>query len=124
MLAVHDLDLQHGAGLALVHEVLQPAPGAFQLLERRVVQDLVQLERKQVIDLRNARIDHHLGVPGDRHGSVEELRDEFLDQILAALFRCGFFAEAAFFNDLIEKPLLEDLLTRCRRGLGGLCISH
>ncbi len=32
---VQDLDLQLVAGLALVQQILQPAPGAFQLLESR-----------------------------------------------------------------------------------------
>ena len=44
-----------------------------------MVHDLVQLQRYEVIDLRDPRIDHHLGVPGDGHGPVQELRDEFLD---------------------------------------------
>ena len=32
-----------------------------------VVQDFVQLERDQVIDLRDARIDHRLRIPRKRH---------------------------------------------------------
>ena len=40
----------------------QTPPGAFQLLELRVVHDLVQLNRDQVIDLRDSRVDHRLSV--------------------------------------------------------------
>jgi hypothetical protein len=32
-----------------------------------VVQNLVQLDGEQVIDLRDARVDHHLRVLGDGH---------------------------------------------------------
>ena len=36
---VHHADLQHLVGLGVVHQVVQTAPGALQLLEVRVVQD-------------------------------------------------------------------------------------
>ena len=78
-------DLEADAGLAVVHQVLQPAPGALELLKRRVVQDFVQLEREQVIDLRDARIDHHFRIFGDGHRSIKYLGHEFLHQIFAAL---------------------------------------
>ena len=42
--AVDDLDLEHDARLALIHQVFEPAPGAFQFLEGGMVHDLVQLE--------------------------------------------------------------------------------
>ena len=67
--------------------------------------DLVQLQRNQMIDLRDARIDHHLGIAGDGHGSFEDLRDEFFDQVLAALFGGGLHAEAPFVDDLVEQAL-------------------
>ena len=100
---VQDLDLELVAGFALVHQILEPAPGAFQLLERRVVHDFVELERNQVIDLRDARVDHHLGVARDGHGAIQHLRDELLDQVLAALLGCRFDAEAAFLDNLVEQ---------------------
>jgi hypothetical protein len=59
---VQDLDLQHGAGLAVIQQVLQSAPARFQLLECLMVEHLVELNRDQVIDLRDARRDHGLGV--------------------------------------------------------------
>ena len=40
----------------------QAAPASFQLLEIRVVHDFVELNREQVIDLRDAHVDHGLGV--------------------------------------------------------------
>ena len=105
MLTVEDLDLQLRAGFALIHQVLEAAPGAFQLLEGGVVHHLVQLQRNQVIDLRDARVDHHLGVAGDGHGAIEHLRDEFLDQVLAALLGGRFAAEASLSTIWSSSPL-------------------
>ncbi len=52
-----------------------------------------------MIDLRDARVDHHLGVLGDSHGAFEHLGDEFLHQVLAALLG---LAEPSLLDDLIE----------------------
>ncbi len=68
-----------------------------------MVHDLVQLQRKQVIELRNARIDHHLRVFGDGHRAVEYLGYEFLHQVLAAFARRNLFAKPALLDDLIEQ---------------------
>ncbi len=38
-----------------------------------------------MIDLRNTRIDHHLGVFGDGHRAIEHLGDKLLHQVLALL---------------------------------------
>ena len=124
--AVQDLDLELHAGFALIHQVLDAAPGSFQLLESGVVHDFVQLQRNQVIDLRDARIDHHLRVPRDGHGAIDELGDEFLDQVAPALFGCGLLSEAAFFDDLVEKAFLSYLFLGCRCRCGSRClwISH
>ena len=125
--AVHDLDLELSTGFALIHQVLETAPGAFQFLESGVVHDLVQLQGNQVIDLRDAGVDHHLRVARDGHGAIDELADEFLDQVAPALFRSGLDAKAAFFDDLIEKAFLDGLFLRGRCGSGGLrslCVSH
>ncbi len=118
---VHHANLQPYAGLAVVHQVLQSAPRAFQLLERGMVHDLVQLDGEQMIDLRNARIDHHLRVLGDGHGAFKHLGHEFLDQVLAALLG---FAKPALLDDLIEKARFLRFnccgLRRCIRS----CFSH
>src|SRR5271168_3670115 len=66
---VEDANLKAYAGFAVVHQVLQSAPRAFQLLETRMVQNFVQLKRKQVIDLRDTRVDHHLCVFRNGHGA-------------------------------------------------------
>ena len=72
----------------LVEQVLEPAPRRLELLELRVVHDLVELERDQVVDLRDARVDHRLGVAGDRDRSLRAPRTtNSLDHVLAALLR-------------------------------------
>ena len=48
---VQDADLELLAGLGLVDEVVQAAPGGFQLLELRGVHDLVELRGELLVDL-------------------------------------------------------------------------
>jgi hypothetical protein len=68
-----------------------------------MVHDFIQLQREQVIDLRDARIDHHLRVFGDGHRTIEYLGYKFLYQVLTAFTRRGLFAKSALLNDLIEQ---------------------
>ena len=68
-----------------------------------MVQHFVQLQRDQVIDLRNARIDHRLGVFRHRHRAFEHLADEIRDQILAAIPGRGVARKPALLDDLIEQ---------------------
>ncbi len=99
---VQDPDLEADAGLAVVHQVFQAAPGAFQLLKGSVVNNLIQLDGEKVIDLRNARVNHHLRVLGHGHGPFENLGDKLLDQVLAAVPRPGIGPEPPLLDDLIE----------------------
>src|SRR5271165_3333660 len=87
------------------------------------MQNLVELNRNEMVDLRDAGVDHHLGVPGDRHRSVQELRYEFLDQVLAAFERSRFFPETSFLDNLIEQASFEYRFAS-RRCLRSLLISH
>ena len=75
-----------------------------------MVQDLVQLDGEQVIDLRDARVDHGLGVARDRHGALQDLVDELLHQVLAALPGRWIAGQPAFVDDLIEQARLDYLL--------------
>ena len=70
-----------------------------------MVHDFVQLQREQVIDLRDARIDHHFRVFGDGHRAIEHLGDKFFHQVLAALTGRGFFAEPPLLDDLIQQAV-------------------
>ena len=80
-----------------------------------MVQNLIQLQREQVIDLRDARIDHHLRIFGDGHRAVKHLGDKFLDQVLAAFPRCGLDAKSALFHNLIEKACFLGIESSARR---------
>ena len=51
----------------------------------RMVQDFVQLKRKQMVDLGDALIDHRLDVRRHRHLAFQHLADELGNQVLAAL---------------------------------------
>ena len=72
----------------LVNQVLDAAPRSFELLEGRVVQNFVQLERDQPVDLRDARLDRRFRIPGQRHLALQNLIDELLDHVAAALESC------------------------------------
>src|ERR1039458_7053037 len=48
---VQDLELKHGAGLALIQQVPQAAPGGLQLLKLGLVQYFIELHGKQPVDL-------------------------------------------------------------------------
>ena len=89
-----------------------------------MVHDFIQLQRDQMIDLRDARVDHHLSIPRDRHGPIEHLRDEFLDQVFAAFLGSRFDAETSFFDDLIQQASFENLFGSGGRRGRGLTISH
>ncbi len=70
------------------------------------MQHFVQLQRDQMIDLRDARGDHDFGVLGHRHRAFQHLGDEFLHQVLAALPRRGVACQPAFIHDLVEQANL------------------
>ena len=63
----------------------------------------VQLQRNQMVDLRDARIDHGLGIARQGHRAFQELRYKFLDQIFPAVFRFGIFPHPPFVDNLIEQ---------------------
>ena len=103
-------DLQHGAGFALADQVLQASPTAFQLLKRGMVKDFVELDGEQMVNLRNARIDHRLGVFGDGYLALQNLGDELFHQTLAAFPSGGVRSHPPRLDNLIEKRLFTDLL--------------
>ena len=98
---VEDLELQVDPGLAVLHQVPDAAPGGLQFLEFRVVQDLVDLQREQVVDLRDALVDHRLQVRRDRHLPVQHLLDELRHQASAPLPGRFVAAYTSFGNDLV-----------------------
>src|ERR1035437_2998710 len=89
-----------------------------------MMQDLIDLDGEQMIDLRDALVDHGLGVPGDGHGAFEHLGDELLHQVLATLPGALVLAHPPFFDDLVEQTFFEHLLDYLRRCRRFLCLSH
>ena len=54
---VHDPDLEHLVSFGIVDKIVQSTPRAFQLLEIRVVQDLVDLLGQLLVDLSDDAFD-------------------------------------------------------------------
>src|SRR5262249_44897879 len=69
-------DGEGGAGLAVLDEVGEPAPGRLELLEVVRVHDLVQLVAQQLVDLRHRRIDGGHDVAAGRDVAFRDLADE------------------------------------------------
>ena len=89
-----------------------------------MVKDFVELDGEQMVNLRNARIDHRLGVFGDGYLPLQNLGDELFDEILAAFPSGGIRSHPPSLDNLVEKSALTDLLggLRCR---GRFCfVSH
>ncbi len=102
---VEHLDLQHVAGFGLVKQIFQSAPCAFELLEGGIVQDFIELQRDEVVDLRDAGLDGGFRVAAQGHVPFEHLGDELLDHVTAALKRCRVAIEAALRDNLVEQRL-------------------
>ena len=54
---VHETDLEHFVRFGVVDEMVQAAPGAFELLEVLVVQDQIDLLRELLVELGDDRLD-------------------------------------------------------------------
>jgi hypothetical protein len=100
---VQHTNFQVGSAFGLVNQVLQPAPRSFQFLEIRVVQDLVELDRDQVIDLGDARIDHCFRIAGESHLPCQELGDELLDEVTASFPGGRIARQPSLFDDLVQQ---------------------
>jgi len=121
---VQDADLERGTGLRLVEHVLEPAPSGFQFLERRVVQHFAQLDGYEVVNLSDARVDGGFGVPGEGHRTFQDLGDELLHHVLAALGGASLASETPSLHYLIEQATFGGLFRGSLSG-GRLCrLSH
>src|SRR5579875_3481517 len=72
-----------------------------------MVQHLVELQRNEMINLRNPCIDHRLGIARDSNITFQNLREEFLHQVFAAFPSGGICAQPPFLHNLIEQPMLD-----------------
>jgi len=75
-----------------------------------MMQDFVQLDGEQVVDLRDAGVDHGLGIPRYRHGALEHLADDSFTRFLPRSRVAGFHRQLALLDDLVQQPQLLDLL--------------
>ena len=80
-----------------------------------MVKDLVELHRKQPVDLGDAGVQHRLGVRPDRDRTLQHFGNELLDQVFAALPLRQLLAEASLLDDLVQEPDLSGF----RRRFGG-----
>ena len=78
-------ELEHRAGLALVHQIVQSPPRCLELLKVRGMHDLVELPGEQLIDIRDPGVDRRLDIFGNAHRALHDLFDERGD-LLARLF--------------------------------------
>ncbi len=112
---VHHLDLQRRVGLGVVDEVVQPAPGAFDLLERLVVQDLVDLRRQLLVQLGDHLVDRVEHVVLDQARVGEGLLNQRSDRVLD-FGRCALAARLeALLQD--RREIVGLLIGRTGRGL-------
>ena len=82
---VHDPDLQHLVGFSIGDEILQAAPGPFELLELLVVENVVDLLGECVVDLGDDRLDGSDDIIGD-DGSLPQ---RLLRERAYGHFDCG-----------------------------------
>ncbi len=112
---VEHTQLQARARLAVHHQIMQPAPGAFERGELRVMHDRVELVGQLAIDRGDGAVDGARQVLVERDGAGERLLDQVLHQVLR-LVGCGLPGSG---DDLIEDGNLGGFrrcLLRC--GLG------
>ena len=121
---VEHSDLQLRAGFRLVHQVVQSPPGSLQLLEIRIVHDLVQLEGQQAIDFRDAKIDRLLGVLGHRHAGIEQLADELLQQVAAPVARLVVACTHTLGQDVVQQRRLRRRFRSRALSLGLFFSTH
>ena len=78
---VQHLDLQHGAGLAVHHQVVEPAPGPFQFLKVGMVHDRGKLRREFLVDRLDGGVDRLGDVLVERDDPGQRLVDQRLHQL-------------------------------------------
>ena len=82
---VQDAELERGAGLGILHQVMQAPPAALQLEELGVMHDGIELRRHLRVDRRDRLVEgaREIAVESDRAG--QRLLDEVLDEVLGAI---------------------------------------
>ena len=118
---VEHAQLQRGAGLRVMDQVMQSPPRALELEELRIVHDRVELLGQLGIDRLDGLVEGpgEVAVEGDRAG--QRLLDQVLDEVLGAI-RLGLLGIA---EDLVQQAGCRFGRRRCSRGLRrALCVGH
>ena len=84
------------------HEV-QSAPRRLELLKVGMMEDLVELLAEQLVDARDLGLDHGQRVAADGHALIEDLMDEFADQVFGAGLLALVARHLALVHDLVEQ---------------------
>ncbi|MNJ24804.1 hypothetical protein D3C77_192330 [compost metagenome] len=120
---VQEADLELVIGFGVAHQVMQPAPGRFELLQFRVVQDRVDLARQLGIDRRNHRLQRTQGVVRDQLGCAQCLGRQGVDG--AAHGKAGLLGT---WLEFLQEPLIEGIGIKqyrlLKRGLLLLSYRH
>ena len=95
--------------------MVQSAPAPLELLEVRVVHDLVELRREELVDRGDARVDRVLEVLREDDLSLKGLLDELGQHVLGVVDLVLSKRETPALEDLVEKTAL--LLLDDRLGL-------
>src|SRR6266571_4709208 len=82
-----------------------------------MVQNFIELQRNEVIDLRDTSVDRRVGVARKGHLPRNNLGDELLDHVFPAFAGSCLAAEPSFFNNLIQQAAFGGL----SGGLRGCC---
>jgi hypothetical protein len=104
---VEHADLQVAAGGAVLDQVVQAGPAAFELLELGRVHDGGQLARNDAVQLRQARIDGGRQVGRDDHRPLHHLADQFRDDVARAFMLAARLGHPALLDDLVEQAGIE-----------------
>ena len=100
---IQHVDFHVGAGLGLIGQIFQTAPGSLELLELAGVHDFIELIGQQGIDFRDTRVEDRDQVLARRDFAFEHLVDQLVDQV-AGPGALGFRTRhAAFGNDAVQQ---------------------
>ena len=100
---VEQAQLQSRAGLGVLHQVVQAAPGRLELLQFGMVENFVELRADQLVDTADAVVDHRHGVLADGHAFVEDLGGELREHVAGVFLLAVVMGHAALGDDAVEQ---------------------
>ncbi|ABU79126.1 hypothetical protein ESA_03940 [Cronobacter sakazakii ATCC BAA-894] len=106
----HKADFQHLVGFRVVDQIVQATPGAFQLLELLVVNNLVNLLGQFLVDTGNQVLNGAVGVVREGHGVFQRLLGQGFYRVFDGGTRLVGFRAKLFAEQRAEFILAERLL--------------